>query len=147
MRLPEDAMVFCAFTTGNKINSYVFDCSMKILRAIPKSVLWLIVRSGLTRNNLCSKAKRQGIDAQRLIFADPLPKARHLSRIRLTDIALDTYPVNGHTTTSDTLWAGVPVITRESCHFASRVVSSILTCRGHGGTGELRFDRLCTTDN
>jgi protein O-GlcNAc transferase len=125
MGLPQDAVVFCAFTTDYKISAQVFGCWMKILCSVPGSVMWLIVRSKLSRENLCSQAERHGIDSRRLIFADPLPKARHLSRIRLANLALDTFPVNGHTTTSDTLWAGVPVITLEGKHFASRVASSI----------------------
>jgi protein O-GlcNAc transferase len=130
MGLPEDAFVFCAFTTDYKISPEIFGCWMKILHAVPGSVLWLIVRSDMTCRNLCSQAESLGIDARRLIFADPLPKPQHLSRIRLADLALDTFPVNGHTTTSDTLWAGVPVITLEGSHFASRVASSILHAVG-----------------
>ena len=72
----------------------------------------------------------RGIDSRRLVFADKLPKAEHLSRIRLADLALDTRIVNGHTTTSDSLWAGVPVVTLQGGHFASRVSASLLNAIG-----------------
>jgi predicted O-linked N-acetylglucosamine transferase (SPINDLY family) len=130
MGLPQNRIVFCAFSTDYKIEARVFDCWMDILRQVPGSVLWLIVRSRLTRHNLRRQAQKGGVDHQRLVFTQPLSKAEHLARIKLADIALDTFTVNGHTTTSDTLWAGVPVVTLMGTHFASRVASSILTAIG-----------------
>jgi protein O-GlcNAc transferase len=128
--LPEDRLVFCAFTTDYKIEPLSFGCWMQILHAVPQSVMWLIAPSDLTRKNLLQHARLQGIDPRRIVFADPLPKPMHLARISLADIALDTFTVNGHTTTSDTLWAGVPLVTLQGTHFASRVASSILSAAG-----------------
>jgi predicted O-linked N-acetylglucosamine transferase (SPINDLY family) len=99
---------------------------MRILHAVQESVLWLLVRSEEAKENLRQAAARLGIDPHRLIFACPLPKEKHLARLKLADLGLDTLTVNGHTTTSDALWVGVPVITCQGAHFASRVASSIL---------------------
>ncbi len=128
--LPEQATVFCSFNTDYKIEAEMFTCWMRILRAVPGSVLWLIVRSDQARRNLCRHAKGQGIDPARLVFAAPLPKPEHLARMKTADIALDTLPVNGHTTTTDALLAGLPVITCQGAHFASRVAGSILKAIG-----------------
>lgn len=124
--LPEDGIVFCSFNTDYKIEPDMFACWMRILRAVSGSVLWLLVRSGKARENLRRSAGRLGIDPNRLVFASPLPKAKHLARLKLADIALDTFTVNGHTTTTDALLAGVLVITCQGRHFASRVAASIL---------------------
>jgi protein O-GlcNAc transferase len=124
--LPQHAIVFCSFNTDYKIDCRTFGIWMRILHAVQESVLWLLVRSEETKDNLQQAAARQGIDPQRLIFASPLPKEKHLARLKLADLGLDTLAVNGHTTTSDALWAGVPVVTCQGDHFASRVASSIL---------------------
>lgn len=128
--LPEEAFVFCSFNTDYKIEPEMFACWMNIMRAVPKSVLWLIVRSDEARKNLCNCAAGRGIDPDRLIFASPLPKPKHIARMRLADVALDTLPVNGHTTTTDALLAGLPVITIQGKLFASRVAGSILKAIG-----------------
>lgn len=128
--LPSKGIVFCAFGTDYKIERPAFAAWMRIIKAIPGSVLWLLVRSPEARENLSRAAGLNGVQPQRLIFADPLPKEKHLARLKLADLALDTLTVNGHTTTSDALWAGVPVITCQGNHFASRVASSILHAVG-----------------
>jgi predicted O-linked N-acetylglucosamine transferase (SPINDLY family) len=128
--LPRDAVVFCSFNTDYKIEEKTFFCWMDILRAVPNSVLWLITRSITTQDNLKHAAGLQNVDPRRLAFAPPLPKDRHLARLKLADLALDTLTVNGHTTTSDMLWAGIPVVTVMGTHFASRVAASLLTAMG-----------------
>ena len=146
--LPEYGIVFSSFNTDYKIEPDMFACWMRIMRAVPQSALWLIVRSDQARENLRRSAGRQGIDPNRLVFAGPLPKAQHLARLKLADVALDTLTVNGHTTTTDALLAGVPVITCQGNHFASRVASSILAAVGMGGlvTRDLNsYERLAVT--
>ncbi|WP_439950913.1 O-linked N-acetylglucosamine transferase, SPINDLY family protein [Desulfatitalea tepidiphila] len=125
--LPENGVIFCSFNTDYKIEPGAFACWMRILRAVPGSVLWLLVRSQQARENLIRSAGSLGIAPTRLVFASPLPKAKHLARLKLADIALDTLTVNGHTTTTDALLAGVPVVTCQGRHFASRVAGSILS--------------------
>jgi predicted O-linked N-acetylglucosamine transferase (SPINDLY family) len=97
---------------------------------VPDSVLWLLVRSKVARSNLREEAKQKGIEPGRICFAERLPKDEHLARLALSDLALDTRIYNGHTTTSDALWAGVPVVTLQGRHFASRVSSSLLSAMG-----------------
>ena len=128
--LPQHAFLFCSFSTDYKIDRKIFGLWMRILRAIDNSVLWLLVRSETAKKNLRHAAAGQGIEPDRLIFASPLPKAKHLARLKLADLALDTMTVNGHTTTTDALLSGVPVVTRQGDHFASRVASSILQAIG-----------------
>jgi len=122
-----DIIVFSSFNQTHKIEPEAFDVWMKILKKVPKSVLWLFVDNKIAANNLQKETKKRGVDAGRIFFANPLPKDEHLKRIALADIALDTFTYNGHTTTSDCLWAGVPVITLKGNHFASRVSASLLT--------------------
>ena len=128
--LPHNSFVFSSFNLPYKIDPLIFDCWMRILNQVPHSVLWLFNGGETTTENLKQEARIRGIDPRRLVFADKLPKAEHLSRIRLADLALDTRIVNGHTTTSDSLWAGVPVITLQGGHFASRVSASLLNAIG-----------------
>lgn len=129
--LPADAIVFCSLNQGYKIDEAVFDAWIEILKAVPNAVLWLADGSQVMVDNLRQEAARRELDPQRLVFAGRIhDKAAHLQRVGLADIALDTLAYNGHTTTSDTLWAGVPVITTEGRHFASRVSASMLrACR------------------
>jgi protein O-GlcNAc transferase len=128
--LPHNSFIFSSFNLPYKIDPLMFDCWMRILNQIPHSVLWLFNGGETTTKNLKQEARVRGIDPRRLVFADKLPKAEHLARIRLADLALDTRIVNGHTTTSDSLWAGVPVITLQGGHFASRVSASLLNAIG-----------------
>ena len=128
--LPERGIVFCCFSQTYKIEEAVFACWMRILRQVPDSVLWLWDSQGLARDNLRAAARQHGIAPQRLIFADRMAKPEHLRRLELADIALDTRTCNGHTTTVDLLWAGVPVVTQTGRHWASRVSTSILRALG-----------------
>ena len=131
--LPEEAFVFCSFNTDYKIDAQTFETWMRILHKVPGSVLWLLVRSSETRQNLEDAASAAGVDPKRLVFAESMPKAEHLARIQLTDLALDTLTVNGHTTTSDCLWVDVPVVAVKGNHFASRVSASLLKAVGLPG--------------
>jgi protein O-GlcNAc transferase len=128
--LPENGFIFASFNTDYKIEPEVFCVWMNILRAVPGAVLWLLVRTNTAQHNLRQEAAALGIDPRRLIFAEAWPKERHLSRLKLADAALDTLTVNGHTTTTDAIWSGVPVVTVQGTHFASRVAASILLSIG-----------------
>lgn len=128
--LPEEGFVFCSFNTAYKIEPVMFDCWMEILKLVPESVLWLLKDNDEMVLNLLNEIESRGVDKERLIFADQMPKERHLKRIQLADLGLDTRICSGHTTTSDSLWAGVPVITMSGNHFASRVSASILLAAG-----------------
>jgi len=129
--LPEDGFILSSFNQPYKIDPKTFDVWIKILEEIPGSVLWLKQLNEIGQRNLGLEARKRGVDPNRLIFAKRMAsKEEHLARLRLSDVALDTRIYNGHTTTSDALWAGVPVITIEGNHFASRVSSSILTAVG-----------------
>lgn len=128
--LPDKGIVFSSFNRSYKIDIETFKTWMKILADIPGSVLWLYQDNPIAEKNLKKAAAFAKIDPQRIIFAGEMPHSMHLKRISLSDICLDTFTCNGHTTTSDALWAGVPVITLQGKHFASRVASSILTAIG-----------------
>ena len=128
--LPDNRFVFCSFNHPYKIDPVMFDVWMRILRQVPESVLWLPFGSILAEENLRQEAEANNVQSERLIFTGILPKDEHLSRLRFADLSLDTRIVNGHTTTSDALWAGVPVITLQGSHFASRVSSSVLSAIG-----------------
>jgi protein O-GlcNAc transferase len=128
--LPANGFVFCSFSNDYKIEPNLFDIWMAILKSVPESVLWLLIRAPEACRNLRLEAARRNVDPQRLIFAEPWPKARHLARLKLADLALDTITVNGHTTATDALISGVPFVTVEGSHFASRVGSSILHAVG-----------------
>jgi len=128
--LPQDAFVFVSFNQPYKIDQRIFTVWLRILKKIPNSVLWLWKRLGPEKKYLSAYAKKHGINPKRIIFSDRLPKSEHLKRLSLADLGLDTYSINGHTTTADTLWAGVPVITTPGKHFASRVSASMLRAVG-----------------
>lgn len=128
--LPESCFVFCSFNQPYKIDPVIFDIWMRILHKVPEGVLWLGCGDKIVEENLRREAEARGVQSGRLIFAERLPKDEHLARLRFADLALDTRIVNGHTTTSDALWAGVPAITLQGSHFASRVSSSILSALG-----------------
>ncbi|MDR2111888.1 MAG: tetratricopeptide repeat protein [Candidatus Accumulibacter sp.] len=128
--LPEDAVVLCSFNQTYKITPEMFDLWLDVLRAAPESVLWLWASNPWAEDELRRAAARAGVAPGRLVFADGRPQAEHLARLPLADLALDTFPYNGHTTTSDALWAGVPVVTLRGEAFAARVASSLLTAAG-----------------
>ena len=128
--LPEDGVVFAAFNTAYKITPTMFTVWLRILKRVPGSVLWLFEANPRAAANLTAAAAAQGIDPARLVFAPPRPLAEHIARYRVADLALDTLPYTGHTTTSDALWAGCPVVTCLGGSFASRVAASLLNAAG-----------------
>ncbi|MEE4358187.1 MAG: tetratricopeptide repeat protein, partial [Desulfococcaceae bacterium] len=128
--LPDSSFVLCSFNQLYKTEPLMFDIWMRILRKIPGSVLWLFRGSASAQQNILKEAGARGVNPERIIFAQSMPKDEHLARHRLADLALDTRIVNGHTTTSDALWAGLPVVTLEGTHFASRVSASLLSAVG-----------------
>ena len=130
--LPRNAVVLCCFNNGYKFNPEVFDAWMKILADVPDAVLWLLARRGEERwvSNLRREMVRRGLDARRLIFASARPNAEYLALYAAADIFIDTWPYNAHTTASDALWAGCPLVTLRGETFASRVAASLLTAVG-----------------
>jgi predicted O-linked N-acetylglucosamine transferase (SPINDLY family) len=128
--LPATGLVFCSFNNHYKITSVVFDVWMRLLHRVEGSVLWLIAGSLTAARNLRQRADEHGISRNRLIFAPRTNLEDHLARHRLADIFLDTGPCNAHTTASDALWAGVPVITCVGTTFAGRVAASLLHAIG-----------------
>lgn len=125
--LPEDSFVFCCFNSAYKITPNVFSSWMRILNQSPKSVLWLLSSDEITMNNLKKEAQIRGIDESRIIFSGKLELSEHLARHGLADLFLDTFPCNAHTTASDSLWAGLPFLTRAGESFVSRVGASLLS--------------------
>jgi predicted O-linked N-acetylglucosamine transferase (SPINDLY family) len=103
---------------------------MRVLDRVPGSVLWLLRSNRWAEQNLRREAEAYGIAAERIVFAEPLPQAEHLARIGHADLFLDTFAVNAHTTASDALWAGVPLVTLAGRQFAARVGASLLTAVG-----------------
>ncbi|SEI68117.1 Predicted O-linked N-acetylglucosamine transferase, SPINDLY family [Allopseudospirillum japonicum] len=123
--LPEDGFIFASFNQNYKIQPHILHIWLEILKVCPHSYLWLLRSNAVAEANILTYAERQGV-AERLIFADRAAKPDHLARLGCADLVLDTELVNGHTTTSDALWAGVPVLAIEGQHFASRVSASLL---------------------
>ncbi|HEX5280131.1 MAG TPA: tetratricopeptide repeat protein [Micropepsaceae bacterium] len=128
--LPENAFVFCCFNGNQKILPDTFTMWMRILAVAENSVLWLMENNANAVANLRTQAQGHGIAPDRLIFARPAPLDQHLARLRLADLVLDTLPYGAHTTASDALWAGVPVLTLIGNSFAGRVAASLLTAIG-----------------
>ena len=128
--LPEQAFVFCCFNNSFKLTPAFFDVWMRLLRAVPGSVLWLLEGNRLMRDNLPREAAARGVDPDRLVFAPIVPLPQHLARHANADLFLDTLPCNAHTTASDALWAGLPILTCAGETFAGRVAGSLLTAIG-----------------
>lgn len=128
--LPEQAMVYCCFNNPYKIHPDTFDSWCRILNRVPGSVLWLLQESARAADGLCEQAQQRGIDPSRLVFAPRAALADHLARHRQADLFLDTLPYNAHTTCSDALWAGLPVLTLKGQTFAGRVAASLLQAIG-----------------
>jgi protein O-GlcNAc transferase len=124
--LPPQGFVFCCFNNNHKITPAMFDCWMRILKQVNGSALWLLEDNATAGCNLRQEAERRGVGGDRIVFAGRAPHAEHLSRQRLADLFLDTLPYNAHTTASDALWAGVPVLTCTGEAFAGRVAASLL---------------------
>jgi predicted O-linked N-acetylglucosamine transferase (SPINDLY family) len=128
--LPEDAIVYCCFNGSHKINRFTFHRWLMILAQVPNSVLWLLSSTEATNTRLRAVALENGIDPQRIIFAEKLANPHHLARYVLADLFLDTTPYGAHTTASDALWMGVPVLTMSGRSFASRVCGSLIRSAG-----------------
>jgi predicted O-linked N-acetylglucosamine transferase (SPINDLY family) len=129
--LPETAFVFCSFNGSYKITPEMFDIWMRLLKEVNSSVLWLKENDAVASHNLRIEAERRGVAPERLVFAPPVPLAAdHLKRLRQADLFLDTLPYNAHTTASDALWSGVPVLTCLGATFAGRVAGSVLKSVG-----------------
>lgn len=125
--LPEEGLVFCSFNQSYKITPAVFSQWCRLLRGVPGSVLWLLCDKTNVKQNLLDRAAQHGVDASRFVFASLVPITEHLGRLQQADLALDTFPYGSHTTGSDALWAGVPLIAIKGDTFASRVSASLLS--------------------
>jgi len=130
MGLPEKGVVFCCFNNSYKIGADEFTIWMRLLGKVEGSVLWLSGANDYARHNLRNAAEARGIDADRIVFTARLPMAEHLARHRLADLFLDTFLYNAHSTASDALWSGLPVITWPGRGFAARVGASLLRAIG-----------------
>lgn len=128
--LPENGIVLCCFNANYKITPVFFDIWMRLLMAVPGSVLWLIDSGTASQQNLRKEAAARGVDPRRLVFAPKVSVPDHLARHRLADLFLDTLPYNAHTTASDALWAGLPVVTCMGDRFSGRVGASLVIAAG-----------------
>lgn len=126
LRLPADAFVFCCFNNSHKIMPATFESWIRILKSVPGSVLWLLDENPTATKNLSSEAQALGLAPERLVFAPRIALTDYLARYRAADLFLDTLPYNAHTTASDALWAGLPVLTNMGRTFAARVAASLL---------------------
>ena len=128
--LPDDAFVFCSFNAPYKITPEMFDLWMRILGRVPGSVLWLLEGHPTGNANLHREAQARGIAPERVVLAPKRVTEQHLARMRLGDLFLDSFPVTAHTTASDALWVGLPVLTCPGVSFVSRVAASLLQAVG-----------------
>jgi protein O-GlcNAc transferase len=128
--LPAEGFVFCSFSNPYKITPEVFDIWLRLLQTVPRSVLWLLEDNPTATSNLRKETQRRGLDSTRLVFAPKIPLPEHLARHQAADLFLDTWPCNAHTTASDALWAGLPLLTRCGQSFAARVAASVLNAIG-----------------
>ena len=127
MGLPQDVFVFCSFNNNYKITPETFNSWMRILQAVKDSVLWIFKENDFAVENLKKEAELRGVDSSRLYFASRLPVKEHLKRIQMADLFLDTFPYNAHTTASDALRVGLPIVTLSGQSFASRGTASLLS--------------------
>jgi predicted O-linked N-acetylglucosamine transferase (SPINDLY family) len=130
MGLPDNAFVFCCFNNNFKISSSEFDIWMRLLANVENSVLWLRESNKFSHINIKNEAQKRKVDPSRVVFAGKLPMDEHLSRQRLADLFVDTFSFNAHTTASEALWAGLPVVTKIGEGFAARVAGSLLNAVG-----------------
>jgi len=128
--LPKNGFVFCCFNQSYKINPTTFDLWIDILNNLNDSVLWLLEQNPKASNNLKKEIHSRGLDASRIIFAKKIPMQDHLARHQFADLFIDSFPYTAHTTCSDALWAGLPVLTLMGNSFSSRVAASLLTAIG-----------------
>ena len=126
LSLPKKSFVFCCFNKNQKITPNVFDSWMRILKKVNNSVLWLLDENEIFSNALKKEAEKRNVSSERIIFAKRLILQEHLARHKVANLFLDTFPYGAHTTCSDALWAGLPVLTRIGQSFASRVSASLL---------------------
>jgi predicted O-linked N-acetylglucosamine transferase (SPINDLY family) len=130
LKLPESGFVYCCFNANYKITPSTFDGWMRILKAVPESVLLLYTDIPIAAENLKIEAKKRGVNPERLIFGEKLSRSKYLARCRSVDLFLDTLPYNAGATASDALWAGLPVLTCIGKSFASRYAASLLVALG-----------------
>jgi len=128
--LPEQGFVYCCFNNAYKVTPDVFAIWMRLLRRVEGSMLWLLGETTTFVRNLRKSAQESGVEPERLVFAERVDLREYLSRQRCADLALDTFYYNGGTTTSDALWAGLPVVTRKGTTFAGRMAASLLQAIG-----------------
>ncbi|MGO9741818.1 MAG: glycosyl transferase [Roseiarcus sp.] len=128
--LPEDAFVYCSFNATQKLTQRMFDSWLTILASAPGSVLWMLKSADDVHARLHQYAAQRGVAPERIIWADKRPNPEHLARYPLADLFLDSFPYGAHTTASDALWMGVPVLTLQGRSFASRVCASLLSAAG-----------------
>ena len=128
--LPETGCVFCSFNQTVKITPEIFGRWMSLLRRVPGSVLWLLEDNRWATANLIAAARKEDVSPERIVMAPRLPVAEHLARYRAADVALDTFPYGSHTTGSDALWSGCPLVALCGSTFAARVSGSLLTSCG-----------------
>ena len=128
--LPETAFVFCCFNNNYKISPREFDIWMRLLQQVDGSVLWLLKSNKWAEHNLRKEAELCGVDPTRLVFAEKVSHADHLARHKHADLFIDTFNYNAHTTASDALWGGLPVVTKQGKQFAARVAASLLNAVG-----------------
>ena len=124
--MPNNGFILSSFNQSFKIDKKMFNCWLEILQELPESIIWLLEDNKTAQLNLLKYAKKRNIDSDRIIFAKRVSRSEHMERLKLADIALDTRIYNGHTTTTDALQSGVPVVTVTGNHFASRVSTSLL---------------------
>jgi len=125
--LPDNKIIYCCFCNNFKITPTLFESWCRILKRTENTVLWLLEDNSVFKLNIIKHAISTGIDPQRLIFAPRVNTPEHLERLSLADICLDTFPYNGHTTSSDSLWCRIPIITIQGNSFSNRVTSSLLS--------------------
>ncbi len=130
LELPEDRFIFAAFNTARKMSLATLDLWANILRNAENAVLWVMLDGEIPRANFLAAMATRDVPADRIFFAPKTAYTAHIARLQAADIGLDTFPYNGHTTTSDKLWAGLPVLTVRGTNFASRVSESLLNAIG-----------------
>ncbi|MDA9074374.1 tetratricopeptide repeat protein, partial [Amylibacter sp.] len=130
MGLPDDAFVFCCFNNNYKISPAEFDIWMRLLTKVENSVLWVRQSNQFSHINMKNEAQKRKVDPSRLVFADIVPMDEHLARQRLANLFVDTFSFNAHTTATEALWAGLPVVTKIGLGFAARVAGSLLNAVG-----------------
>jgi predicted O-linked N-acetylglucosamine transferase (SPINDLY family) len=130
VELPDTDFVFCCFNNNYKITPEIFDCWMRLLNEVQGSVLWLLEDNATASRNLRREAEARGVASERLVFAPRVKLQDHLARQRLADLFLDTLPCTAHTTGSDALWAGLPLLTCHGTTFPGRVAASLLNAVG-----------------